>query len=129
MTKLANNISRIIILGLAFIFLNFVSGCSLLDMKWGTPPHIDRLSDLTPGVSKSADVLLALGEPRGHGKSRWALPSKTYPNVSSAFDIWEYEYTAMEVTDVDLTILILFFKGDVYEGHLWFSSNLEIKKE
>ena len=129
MIKLAKNISRIIILGLAFTLLNFISGCSLINMKWGTPPHIDRLSTLTPGVSKSADVLLALGEPRGHGKSRWALPSKTYPDVSSAFDIWEYEYTVAEMEDVDLTILILFFKGDVYEGHLWFSSHLERKME
>jgi hypothetical protein len=110
---------------LAVFLLILMSGC--MNAKYGFPPNIDRLETLTPGVSSSSDVLLALGEPRAHGMSRWASPSD--PSESAAWDIWEYEYTVREGRDVHLTILILFFRGDVYDSHLWFSSNLEIKEE
>ncbi|MEE9249980.1 MAG: hypothetical protein V3U93_02495 [Alphaproteobacteria bacterium] len=84
-------------------------------MKYGSPPKTDRLAALQVGVSSTADVLLALGEPRGHGMTR--LSADPSPRK-----IWFYEFTKLDGSRIDLTILLVFFGDERYNGHLWFSS-------
>lgn len=86
-------------------------------MKYGSLPRTDRLETLKPGVSTTADVLLTLGEPRGHGAAR-------FPVDPVALEIWFYEYTYTKAGAgrVDLKILLVYFHDKRYAGHLWFSS-------
>ena len=85
-------------------------------MRIGSPPRTDRLASLTAGVSRPADVLLALGEPRGRGVLRpsAALTPRT---------IWSYEYGEAEALQLRLKILVVFFEQDRYDGYLWFASD------
>ena len=91
-----------------------LAGC--LTMKVGSPPEVDRLQSLRPGESKTADVLLLLGEPRGHGRAHLSA----YPE---AMKIWYYEYTEAGWSTIHLKILWVVFNGETYTGHIWFASN------
>jgi outer membrane protein assembly factor BamE (lipoprotein component of BamABCDE complex) len=97
------------------------SGC--VTAIYGVQPNTDRLAQLVPGESRSSDVLLALGEPRGKGAAHLS-PELPLRNV------WYYEYVkgsgAMTMT-VNLKMLIVFLQGDVYDGYLWFSSVEKVK--
>jgi hypothetical protein len=97
-----------------FIFLGLLAGCATT-IKYGSPPKIKDLGTLKPGISSKADVLTALGEPRGNGSAR--LSSGPTPR-----EIWFYEYTEAEGKRVGLQILLIFFDKELYDGHLWFSS-------
>ncbi len=101
--------------GLAgFALFGLLIGCAPT-MKYGSPPKTDRLAALQVGVSSTADVLLALGEPRGYGMTH--LSADPSPRK-----IWFYEFTKVDGSRVDLTILLVFFGEERYHGHLWFSS-------
>ena len=103
--------------GLTAVIL--LAGC--MSVKYGVPPRTDRLGTLTVGVSSSADVLTALGEPRGRGAARFSIePTRR--------TIWSYEYTEAEGTQIGLKMLLVFFNQDRYEGHLWFSSATLVEK-
>jgi hypothetical protein len=93
-----------------------------MSMRIGSPPRTDRLATLTPGVSRPADVLVALGEPRGRGVMRpsAALTPRT---------IWSYEYGEFEATQMKLKILVVFFAQDRYDGYLWFASDAPVLGE
>jgi hypothetical protein len=91
-------------------------------IKYGTLPRTDQLTTLKIGVSSAADVLRALGEPRGYGMAR--LPVDHAPRK-----IWFYEYTQAEGSRVDLEILLVFLHQDHYDGHLWFSSTNLLQRE
>ncbi len=84
-------------------------------IKIGSPPRIDQLPTLTVGVSTAADVLVALGEPRGRGAAHFAID----PTPRT---IWSYDYAEAEGPRMGLKMLLVFFNQDRYEGHLWFSS-------
>ena len=47
-----------------------VCGCATAPMKMGNPPAVDRLSELSAGVSTAKDVIAVLGEPKGRGATR-----------------------------------------------------------
>ena len=98
------------ILGLSLAGL--LVGCTI---KFGSLPRTDHLDSLGVGVSNKADVLLALGEPRGNGVAR--LSTELAPRT-----IWFYEYTESTGSSIDLKILVVFFDQNKYDGHLWFSS-------
>ena len=83
--------------------------------KIGTPPPTDRLGSLTVGTSTPQDVRLALGEPRGSGMAR----SNTLKDPRR---IWVYDHFRGEAGKSGMTILLVFFREDRYDGHLWFSS-------
>jgi hypothetical protein len=100
------------VVGMAF--LGLMTGCAPT-MKYGSSPRTDRLETLRPGVSSTADVLLALGEPRGYGVAR-------FPHDPQPLKIWSYEYTKAGDGRIDLKILLVFFSQERYGGHLWFSS-------
>ena len=90
-----------------------VSGC--MTISFGFMPETDRLADLSIGHSRQGDVLLLLGQPRGKGGAR----------DNSELDrrsIWFYEYVESDGQFARVKMLLVFFDGDVYDGHLWFSS-------
>lgn len=88
-------------------------GCA--KVRIGFPPKVERLELLKRGISAPADVLLALGEPRGHGVIRFS------PAVAPR-DIWLYEYAESSGKRIDLKMLLVFSHQGRYDGHLWFSS-------
>ena len=93
--------------------VGLLAGCTI---KFGSLPRTDHLDSLMVGVSNRADVLLALGEPRGNGVAR--LTTELAPRT-----IWFYEYFESPFTgSIDLKILVVFFDQDKYDGHFWFSS-------
>jgi hypothetical protein len=95
---------------------SLLSGC--VSMTYGVPPKTDRLATLIPGQSRSSDVLLAMGEPRGKGAAHLSpqLPLRK---------VWYYEYvkaSGLKSMSVDTKMLLVFMRDDVYDGYLWFSS-------
>ncbi len=45
------------------------------------------------------------------------LPMLPNPNV-----LWFYEFLESDGKNIDLKMLLVFFDGEKYSGHLWFSS-------
>ena len=106
--------------------MTLLTGC--VSLQIGAPPRVDRLASLTPGVSTKADLLMALGAPRGYGKGR--LSPESPP-----MKLWLYEYVEAKGTDITLQILVVMLgKGEnealpeKYEGHLWFYSGNKLTK-
>lgn len=105
-----------------------LGGCA--SVTYGVAPRTDRLAQLTPGQSRSSDVLLALGEPRGRGAAHLSatIPIRNvwfYEFVKSNMGLYETLKLSMGQTgsgSVDLKMLVVFMHGDVYDGYLWFSS-------
>jgi len=90
------------------------AGC--MTVKFGNMPDTSALStQLTQHVSNKPDVLRVLGSPRGYGMV--SLPTMPHPYVT-----WFYEFMEADGVNVDLKMLLVFFDGEKYTGHLWFSS-------
>lgn len=101
------------------LFTLLMSCCAV---KFGRMPDTEALQlQLKQNVSTKADVLKVLGPPRGYGMAR--LPKLPNPRV-----IWFYEYLESDGKSVRLKMLLMFFDGEKYEDHLWFSSFEKIKK-
>ena len=96
-----------------------LQGCATR-MEMGAPPALQRLPQLTPHVSTKNDVLLVLGEPRGYGAARLD-PSFTQQRV------WLYEYNVTEGTNIQITMLLVFFSGEKYDGYMWFADAVNLK--
>jgi len=82
----------------------------------GTRPPLEALHEsLRPGESRKPDVLAALGEPRGYGAAR-------LPTEGRLRTVWLYEMASAELlgSDVEVSILLVFFDADLYIGHLSF---------
>lgn len=96
------------------------AGCITLQYGWQAP--VERLKSLSPGISTSGEVLMALGEPRGRGIAR-------YTREAAPRKIWFYEYLETDGKAVKIDFLIVFFEKEVYDGYLWFfsGSNTEIE--
>ncbi|MEE8516524.1 MAG: hypothetical protein V3T02_07800 [Alphaproteobacteria bacterium] len=101
--------------------LTVLAACA--PIEFGSPPKIDRLADLTLGVSKKAEVQVALGEPRGHGAARLADGAlrRAIGRGTDTREVWFYEFTKLEGRRINLKILLVFFDDDLYDGHLWFA--------
>jgi hypothetical protein len=84
-------------------------------MKYGSPPQVNQLGTLKPGISTKAEVLAVLGEPRGYGAAR----SRDYPQLR---EIWFYEYMETDGSRVSLKLMLVFFENDIYGAYMWFSS-------
>lgn len=105
---------KTILLCMVLLFLiSFLGGCATT-IKYGSPPRTNRLETLKVGKSNKSDVRQSLGEPRGYGAGR-------YSSVPEPREIWFYEYYVSEGSKTSLTILLVFFDKDLYDGHLWFS--------
>jgi hypothetical protein len=95
---------------------------SCASLEAGAPIGIDRLASLTPKVSAKSDVLLALGEPSGTGATRFN------PQIPKR-GIWFYEHITSSGFSQKVTILLIFFDGDRYDGHYWFGEDVAVNKE
>lgn len=110
---------------LAFAVLWVLAGCTA---KWGWPPKTDRLETLQRGVSTKADVLLALGGPRGKGIARNAdVRLRQAWGKDDTREIWFYEFAKAGLTQTNTKILLVFFHNEIYDGYVWYSSALLLK--
>lgn len=108
------------VLLIAFLALAGLQSCATR-LEIGSPPQVDRLAQLTPQISTKNDVLLTLGEPRGYGAAR------LNPSLKQQ-DVWLYEHSLSEGADIHLTMLVVFFVGDRYDGHMWFADAVSLKE-
>jgi hypothetical protein len=97
-----------------------ISAC--ISIKVGSPLVTEGLDALQLGESTRADVLLALGQPRGHGSV--LLSQDPYPR-----DIVFYEFMQSDGKNVELEILLVFVREEAYDGYLWFASSERIRTE
>lgn len=93
-----------------------------MTIEFGAPPATDALARLTPRVSTQAEVVKALGEPQGRGFIEH-LP-KERPRT-----LWFYYFVTSDLAATDQKILFVFLDGELYEGHLWFSSLTALKRQ
>jgi hypothetical protein len=91
-----------------------LAGC--ITIEYGADPNTGALDGLVARQSTQAEVLLALGEPRGKGGAEFAA------QLGRPRDIWFYEYTKADTKTAHLKLLIVFFENDLYDGYWWFSS-------
>lgn len=99
---------------LCLLSILLITGCAT-SMKFGSPPRVNQLGALKPGISTKAEVEAALGEPRGHGSAR----SVDYPQLR---EIWYYDYVETDGSRMSLKFLLVFFDKSLYDAHIWFSS-------
>ena len=95
--------------------LVLVAGCAAPTITVGYRAQTQNLDRLISEKSTAADVRAALGEPRGHGRAR-------YTRDQPLRKVWFYEFIQMKGDQVGVNILLVFFRGDRYEGYLWFSA-------
>lgn len=90
-----------------------LAACTLPPMEAGNLPPPSKLSSLVSGKSTTADVRAALGEPRGFGAAHYRpdLPQHT---------VWYYEKLQTKGDQVGVSILLVMFRKDQYDGYLWF---------
>lgn len=90
-----------------------LGGCAAGKMTMGKPPPVERLSQLTVGVSTGKDVVALFGEPQGRGATR----SQTY----GLQDAWLYESSETEGTRAHMRMLMVFLDKEtgVYHGYMW----------
>ena len=100
---------RILLIGM----LLGLAGCTLPPMQTGERPKIEALASLMSGVSTPQQVRAALGDPRGLGAAhhRPDLPKHK---------VWYYELVQAKGDQIGLTILLVMFKQDRYDGYFWF---------
>jgi hypothetical protein len=106
-----------------------ISGCGEMIVRFGELPDTDALETaLKVDISEMADVKRILGEPDGVGEERFPpmgkygvmLPTREKPRT-----VWTYHYIESTMQDSRQTIVWVFFADDVYDGYMWFSSNLQ----
>ena len=70
---------------------------------------------LVRGVSEKSDVVLAFGEPQGTGGAM-------LPTDRTAKEVWYYENIQAQILSLKgrQQVLLVFFKGDLYDGYFWF---------
>jgi hypothetical protein len=109
--------TRRIALTLGLFFALGVMSCFPSTVRHGFPPQIGKLNTLTPGASTTADIVLALGQPRGDGVARFTIEP-------TPRQIYYYEYVEAGTYSgkVELSMLVVFVRDGRYDGHLWFSS-------
>jgi hypothetical protein len=99
---------------MVLLFLISILGGCAPTIKYGSQPRINKLETLIVGESNKADVRQSLGEPRGYGAARFS----SMPKLA---EIWFYEYYVSKGSKTSLSLLLVFFDKDLYEGHIWFS--------
>lgn len=72
---------------------------------------------LTRGASTKSDVVLVFGEPQGTGGA-------FIPTDKVAKDIWYYENVKIEMMAMKSRqqVLLIFFRGEIYDGYFWFDN-------
>lgn len=91
------------------------AGCTI-PVRLGNPLSPRALEDsLVIGKSTPADVKAALGHPQAVGRSMLPIASK--PRT-----IWFYNYGEGTTDDGRMTIILVLFDEDRYDGYFWVSS-------
>ncbi len=76
-------------------------------------------SGLHRGISSMDDVQRLLGKPDGTGTM--LLPADSVPKTTWIYEKLDFEfYRGMTVQQA---ILLVFFKGDLFDGFIWFSDD------
>jgi hypothetical protein len=97
----------------------------------GTFKQVDRIEkDLQRGGSTKLDVERVLGKPNGFGTSM-------LPTESKQHEVWFYqdvEITGMKGEPGGIIrasqrqqILLLFFRGEMYDGFLWYTTESGVR--
>ncbi len=95
--------------------LALAAGCAAPPITVGYRAPLQNLDRLISEKSSAADVRAALGEPRGYGAAR-------YTSDQPLRKVWFYEFLQIKGDQVGVNILLVFFRGDGYDGYLWFSA-------
>jgi hypothetical protein len=104
---------RCAMLGVALILLD---ACAT-SFHAGSPPPVERLASLKPGVSTRAQVTATLGTPQGQGNAL----SSSRPEVQ---DLLVYQYVETDGQQVRTRNLLVFVdkQSGLYQGYMWFRS-------
>lgn len=103
------------------LLAGLATGCGTVRLELGRRVDPSLLeSNLRIGQSTRADVLAALGAPRGEGRA-W------FPMDAGPRTVWSYAYgeamvEGMRVNDTRELSVWVYFDGDRYDGYLWFST-------
>jgi len=111
----------------AFVWLASLCALLILGVGCSTPKPSARKqayntrafeSELKRGVSTRSDVERVLGKPNGSG-ALW------FPTTTAAEDTWFYQTIHADAAsgkiDVQVDMVLVFFKGDLLDGFIWFS--------
>lgn len=109
----------LVLLGLALLGVG-LGGCAPA-FEVSEAPGPARVGRLAVGASSRADVVQALGEPRGRGVAR--LAGMDRPRTILFYDAYRSDGQR-----IDMTFLIVFLDGDRYDGHLSMSSSELVEK-
>ena len=87
-----------------------------------TMAPVNRLGELTPGVSTKVDVETILGVRDGIGGA--AFPPATQP-AAAHYEVWYYLKYQQKSVDQDVyavlpRVLLVFFEKDAFTGYMWF---------
>jgi hypothetical protein len=105
-----------VLLFLSALVLALLSeGCMNIQMRIGKRVDPASLTQLVVGKSTQGDVVARLGAPTGKGRAM--LPIESEPRT-----LWSYYYEEGDLNDSRRIFLFIFFKGDLYDGYMWFSS-------
>ncbi len=97
-----------------------LAGCAVQTVKSQAFSRLDRLeAEFKRGVSTKADVLTVLGEPDGSGGA-------IFPTASHGSDVWYYEATRSSLSSLNQNILLVYFRGEEFEGFMWFSNDADV---
>lgn len=80
-------------------------------------------TDLVRGVSTRADVLALLGAPDGRGA--WVYGKDGDLGVAT-WDLWVYVRIDVSITKAQHKSLLVFLKGNLYDGYFWTDDALSI---
>lgn len=97
-----------------------LGGC--LSMEFGQPVAHRALAGLVPGETTHAEILLALGEPRGAGVLRVAQYERPR-------DALYYDYLKASSSTAQVEILIVLMQDQRFDGYMWFGSSARVKRE
>ena len=119
--KLRRRGSARFICHLAVITLYFgFAGCALPAIETGKPLPTNGLKSLVSGQSTPDQVRAALGEPRGFGAAR-------YRPELGRHDVWYYELLQAKGDQIGVSILLVMFKENHYDGYFWFRAKELLK--
>jgi len=109
-------------LGIVVLVLLCTLTSACISVKYGTPLITEGLASLELGQSTHADILLALGQPRGNGSMHMRQSSEPR-------DILFYEFIKSNGKKTELEILTVLMLDQRYDGYLWFASSERIRKQ
>lgn len=82
----------------------------------GSQPRVEGLKQLVSLKSTTAEVVSALGEPRGYGMMRHTPDQPVRP-------VLVYEYVQVKGGEqIGMNVLLVYLDEGRYDGHLWFSA-------